>query len=254
MQRSEFYTALRERRLEAFRRLTQEQVDGCEAVLDECLRRGADVGQAAYVLATAYGETGGAMQPIEEDLSFSAERLREVWPSRFTNFAEAALYARNPEALANKVHGGRMDNNQAGDGWAFRGRGLPQITGRRNYTKWAEKLGLPLVQNPDLLMDLNTSVRALVQPMLEGWATGRKLPDFVSGAKRDYVGARQVWNGMFEAEKYAGYAVHFEAALRRAGYVKPKNPIQHDLPEEAPQGFWAAFIGVINTLFGRKST
>lgn len=87
----------------------------------------------AAFLANVAHETGGGRRLVE-NLNYSAERLRAVWPSRFASVQEAEPYARNPEALANKVYGGRMGNVQPGDGWRYRGRGLIQITGRANYT------------------------------------------------------------------------------------------------------------------------
>ena len=73
----------------------------------------------------------------EENLKYSsAKRLMTIWPSRFASEADAQQYVYNPEKLANKVYGGRVDlgNVQQGDGWLFRGGGYIQTTGRRNYT------------------------------------------------------------------------------------------------------------------------
>lgn len=74
---------------------------------------------------------------LEENLNYSAKRLTEVWPTRFPNIAAAAPFANNPRALANKVYGGRMGNEQRNDGWDFRGGGAIQLTGRGMYSAFA---------------------------------------------------------------------------------------------------------------------
>ena len=99
-----------------------------------------------------WGHESAHFQRFEEGLSYSLERLCKVWPSRFPTFASAQPYARNPQALANKVYGGRMGNNRPGDGWKYRGRG-PQITGKENYANAERRTGLPLINNPDLAAD-----------------------------------------------------------------------------------------------------
>lgn len=90
---------------------------------------------------------------LEENLNYSAPRLRQVWPRRFPTAAVAEAYARNPEKLANNVYANRMGNGppESGDGWRFRGAGLFQLTGRSNHTRCAEALGIPLKNFPDYL-------------------------------------------------------------------------------------------------------
>lgn len=102
----------------------------------------------SHWLAQFAHESGG-FKRFEEDLRYTAGRLCAVWPSRFPSLAAAQPFANNPEALANKVYGGRMGNEQPGDGWLFRGRG-PQLTGRDNYTACASRTGLDLINHPDL--------------------------------------------------------------------------------------------------------
>lgn len=108
--------------------------------------------RVAHFLAQVAHESSGLTR-FEEGLSYSAERLVQVWPSRFPNIGAATPYARNGAKLAEKVYGGRMGNTQPGDGFKFRGRGLIQLTGRDNYTKAAAYSGLPLVDDPGLASD-----------------------------------------------------------------------------------------------------
>ena len=67
---------------------------------------------------------------FEEGLNYSATRLMEVWHKRFPTLEIANQYARQPQKIANYVYGGRMGNNTVGDGWAFRGSGPIQATGK----------------------------------------------------------------------------------------------------------------------------
>lgn len=102
----------------------------------------------AHWLAQFAHESAGFTKFVE-NLNYTAGRLVAVWPNRFPSLAAAQPFANNPEALANKVYGGRLGNDQPGDGWRFRGRG-PQLTGRDNYQASARRTGLDLVNNPDL--------------------------------------------------------------------------------------------------------
>lgn len=99
---------------------------------------------------------------LSENLNYSAERLCAVWPKRFPTLADAQPYARNPEALANKVYGGRMGNTQAGDGWLYRGRGPIQLTGRDNYAAVGALLGMDLINEPELMEQPEIALRATV--------------------------------------------------------------------------------------------
>jgi putative chitinase len=104
-----------------------------------------------FLLAQVGHESGG-LTITEENLNYRAERLVEVWPSRFASVAEAAPYAGNPQKLGNHVYGGRMGNGPpaSGDGFRFRGRGYIQITGRDAYRAIGALVGLDLEARPEL--------------------------------------------------------------------------------------------------------
>jgi putative chitinase len=99
---------------------------------------------------------------LEENLSYSAERLCKVWPSRFPTLADARPYERNPQALANFVYGGRMGNTSPDDGWRYRGRGPIQLTGKDNYAFVGNLIGQDLVGVPDLMMQPRYALEATI--------------------------------------------------------------------------------------------
>jgi putative chitinase len=101
---------------------------------------------AAFMGQCAH-ESGG-FRDLEEDLSYSAARLCQVWPSRFPALEAAAACALQPEILANRVYADRLGNGDeaSGDGWRFRGRGLIQITGRFAYERFATATAMALDQ------------------------------------------------------------------------------------------------------------
>ncbi|WP_454623105.1 chitinase [Brucella anthropi] len=197
-------------------RLSQAQVDGTSAILAEAERRGLLDEQTAYVLATAFHETGGKMQPIEENLNYtSAARIRQVWPSRFASVAAAQPFVRNPPALANKVYGGRMGNTRPNDGWLYRGRGLPMITGKDNYKKFG------IADAPEKALEDGTAVHILFDGMINGKFTGKRLADYFGAGNDNPEGARAIVNGSDKARLIAGYYRNFLDSLLAAREMKP---------------------------------
>lgn len=199
-------------------RLSQSQVDGTSAIITEAAKLRLDDKQTAYILATVFYETGGKMRPVSENLNYtSAARIKQVWPSRFPSIAAAQPYVRKPQALANKVYGGRMGNNTQNDGWLYRGRGLPQITGKDNYKKFG------IADNPDKALELDVAIRILFEGMVEGKFTGRCLDDYFNATKEDPEGARRIVNGKDKARLIAGYYRNFLDSLTAARELKAES-------------------------------
>lgn len=99
---------------------------------------------AAFLAQVAH-ESGG-FNFVKEGLNYSAQALMKTWPKRFPTLAVANQYARNPQKIANKVYADRMGNGSeaSGDGWKYCGRGLIQLTGKDNYTRFAKAIGKTL--------------------------------------------------------------------------------------------------------------
>ena len=83
---------------------------------------------------------------LKENLNYSADGLHKVFPKRFPTLESAQPYNRNPEKIANKIYSDRMGNGPeaSGEGFKFRGRGAIQLTGKENYTKFANSVGMSL--------------------------------------------------------------------------------------------------------------
>ncbi len=103
-----------------------------------------------FFLAQVGHESGG-LTIMTENLNYSANRITQVWPSRFATVAAAQPFANNPQALANNVYANRMGNgpSSSGDGWRYRGRGYIQITGKDAYQAIGDIIALDIVTDPD---------------------------------------------------------------------------------------------------------
>ncbi|HDG1688481.1 TPA: glycoside hydrolase family 19 protein [Kluyvera cryocrescens] len=112
----------------------------------------------AMFIAQAGHESAGFTRVLES-FNYSVAALKATFGKRLSAYqcemlgrVDGQQMAHQPQ-IANLVYGGRMGNKESGDGWAFRGRGLIQITGRENYTKCGIALKLDLVENPSQLED-----------------------------------------------------------------------------------------------------
>lgn len=95
----------------------------------------------------------------------------------------------------------------------YYGRGLVQLTWDYNYEKMGKKLGIDLLKNPDLALELKNAVPIMFIGMEGGIFTGKKLGDYFSKTKEDWVRARRIINGLDKANTIADYSKRYYAAI-----------------------------------------
>jgi predicted chitinase len=132
--------------------------------------------QVAYVLATAQWETAQTFKPVKE-----AFWLSEEW--RKNNLSYYPYY----------------------------GRGYVQLTWKANYKKYSDLLGVNMVDNPDQAMRPEIALFVLVHGFKVGTFTGRKITDFITAERTDFLGARSCINGEDQKDKIAALAQNFLA-------------------------------------------
>ena len=176
--------------------LRQAQVNGIEAILNGWLSSPyRDIRWLAYMLATAYHETAFTMQPIKEYGSNEYLRL---------NYD---VTGRNPTRAR------QMGNTLPGDGIKYAGRGFVQLTWKNNYRRAGQQLGVDLVGNPNRALELPIATKIMIEGMVNGWFTGRKLADYFNDGRADWTNARRIINGTDRAERLGSIARNFYQAL-----------------------------------------
>lgn len=167
--------------------LTQSAVDALNAINAAWETYGdGDLNKHAYVLGTAFHE---------------ADRFKTM-----EEYASGAAYEGRDD----------LGNVVKGDGVRFKGRGFVQLTGRANYADWSKRLGIDLTANPGLVTGRSIAARILVEGCMLGTFTGRRLGDYITTGKVDFMNARRVVNGTDKAATIKGYAEAFLTALKAA--------------------------------------
>lgn len=175
--------------------LTNDEVNGCNAIIEACGAAGWPIADTAYALATAYHETASTMRPIAE---YGRGRGR-----RYGVPGACSDGAKRPNA-ANQVP---------------YGRGYVQLTWTDNMEKADAKLGLGgrLIANYELALDPEIAAKIMVRGMREGWFTNRDLDDDLPrvgpATLQQFIKSRDIINGTDKAEKIAREAIDFQDGL-----------------------------------------
>lgn len=147
----------------------QETID---AIIKECYKQDIKKPEAIqYVLATVQHETNDTFKPVKE-----AYWLSEKWRKRNLRY------------------------------YPYYGRGFVQITWKKNYKKFGDIMGIDLVKNPNLALEIDNAIFILVYGMKHGIFTGKKLGDYFNGGGSNFIYARKIINGKDRAKKIAAMA------------------------------------------------
>ncbi len=129
-----------------------------QRLLSSAVASGIDTPKAlANFMAQVEHESGG-FQRLEEGFRYTRgiEQITSKVKSALREGPEALEAARQealrnqPEKLAELMYGGRMGNDQPGDGYRYRGRGYIQLTGKDIYAEAGRDLELDLLNDPGL--------------------------------------------------------------------------------------------------------
>lgn len=166
------------------------------------------------------GVESGGLTVVEENLRYSAARLRQVFPKYYKTDAQAAADAGNAKKIAIRVYGGRLGNAKApsDEAWRFRGGGLMQTTGRTNYA------ALGYESNPEALRDPAIAFQTAVREWQKRGCN--KLAD-----KDDWRGVRKAINGGLNGFNhfmtYVAKASKVFAAARPVGlFTAAEQPVE----------------------------
>lgn len=173
--------------------MSQAQVDGCSAILDEWERRAwPDIRWLAYMLSTPFLETNRTMQPVRE------------------------AYYLNPPAQWAAASGKAEAYRRTLRYFPFYGRGLVQITWEDNYRRFSPLVGVDLVAEPDRTLEPATAVKIMFEGMSRGLFTGVGLGRYFNPTTDDPENARRIINGTDRAAELAVIHGDFLAALKAA--------------------------------------
>lgn len=173
--------------------------------------------KVAYVLATAYWETARTMQPVREYGGEAYLKKKRYYP--------------------------------------YVGMGYVQLTWEANYKRASDELGVDFLAEPELLLEPEHAATILVTGMVEGWFTGRKLSDYITLQRSDFVGARRIINGVDRKNEIAMIAKKYDRALKAEGYGEvaavpaiQSPPIPTGKPLLKSTTVWSSIGGVATTL------
>lgn len=130
----------------------------------------------AGIAALMGGESGFKPRTEDSYAHTSATRLRSIFQSRLNGLTDAYIDSvkGNDPVFFELVYGHNtmLGNTQPGDGYTYRGRGGIQLTGRANYKRYGDDIGVDLITDPDRENEPAIAVETAVVYMLDRYHGG----------------------------------------------------------------------------------
>ena len=212
----------------------------------------------AHLMAQISHECG-AGHDVVENLSYSAARMREVWPTRFPTIADALPFQKNPRALADKVYGNRMGNRPGtDDGYVYRGRGGSQTPEHDGYAKVQQLTGIQVLQNPDLINDPKNFMECAVADFVAcgclPYAKEDNLKEVTHSLNGGYEGldSRAQWLKTWKAVNVAVPVSARVIVPTEPAHPPPDLPDHHESDPQKPSGWMAFFMAILDFFRGKK--
>jgi putative chitinase len=173
---------------------------------------------------------------LEENLNYKEATLLKVFPRYFGPGKEnAAEYAGNPQKIANYVYmdknrskSGALGNHKENDGFAMRGKGLKQVTGRANHEAFGKTVGMTAEEAAEYLMTKKGALESAL------WFWGSRNLNEVADTG-DQVRLTKIINGgdIGLADRQARYA---KAMAALGGKVSAAAPVTTAVSETLRRG------------------
>lgn len=198
MNKKIFYDTIRELLFKGS--ISNDQVKGLNCIIDYyCLHYAFDPNYLGYILGTAYHESG--LKPIRENglgqgLPYGRKFKMGGGPNRRVAYS-----------TPNEI---------------YYGRGFVQLTWYENYQGIGKLLKLDLLNYPDKVLEYDIAAAILVEGMVHGWFTGKKLSNYITSDTHDYLKARYIINGNDRAADIAGFSELFRKSLK-ASFITNTN-------------------------------
>ncbi len=181
-------------------------------------------GQDLTVDSDCLGKLVGAAPPADRPAAVTAipQIMQAAQKHGVSDPAQVAYILATAQAETNF----RSRNQDGGAGGYETGRGYSQLTHDYNYRYFSRVLQIDLMSNPEQANEPKVASEIIVHGMKYGTFTGmtsngtlipgggKKLSNYINGAKQDFAGARSIVNDGDRRGEIAGYARNYLKVLQ----------------------------------------